>query len=102
MDYWNNHKTRSQSAANIPTGSAPNVVFDFPQNYGLSHCGVGVPLSDIQALRETIPRTREECYQWVPAEFNIIAQNAYIELSSPILDYTTGWKVFVDMIQIIV
>ncbi|KAH7870035.1 uncharacterized protein C8R40DRAFT_1163319 [Lentinula edodes] len=29
VHYWNNHKTRTQQAANIPSGVAPNVIFDF-------------------------------------------------------------------------
>ncbi|KAF9038248.1 hypothetical protein BDP27DRAFT_1435501 [Rhodocollybia butyracea] len=78
VQYWNNKKTHHQHQANIPTGSAPNVIFDFPQNY---------------ALRETIPCTQEECYQWVPIEFEGTAQNAYVNLNSPILNHTTGWKV---------
>ncbi|KAE9397803.1 hypothetical protein BT96DRAFT_822851 [Gymnopus androsaceus JB14] len=97
--YWNNHKTRNQHAANIPTGAAPNVIFDFPHNYGLSNCGVAVPTSDIAALRETILRTREECFQWVPVDFDTTAYNTYVQLNSPKLDHTTGWQVFVDMID---
>ncbi|KAF9018217.1 hypothetical protein BDP27DRAFT_1378459, partial [Rhodocollybia butyracea] len=46
-----------------------------------------------QSLRETIPCTQEECYQWVPIEFEGTAQNAYVNLNSPILNHTTGWKV---------
>ncbi|KAJ3780282.1 hypothetical protein GGU10DRAFT_279651 [Lentinula aff. detonsa] len=65
IDYWNNHKTRTQHKANLPTGVAPNVIFDFPQNYGLVNCGVQVDLASIVALQETIPKTRDECYRWV-------------------------------------
>lgn len=99
--YWNDKKTRQQHEANIPTGSAPNVIFDFPQNYGLSNCGVDIPVCDISALRETIPRTREDCYRWVPTEFEGTAHNAYVNLNSPKLDHTTGWKVFGEMLNIL-
>ncbi|KAF9069297.1 hypothetical protein BDP27DRAFT_1363426 [Rhodocollybia butyracea] len=35
IHYWNDHKTRKQVNSNLPSGVAPNVIFDFPANYGL-------------------------------------------------------------------
>ncbi|KAJ3991960.1 hypothetical protein F5050DRAFT_1801932 [Lentinula boryana] len=101
IDYWNNHKTRTQHKANLPTGVAPNVIFDFPQNYGLVDYGVQVDLASIVALRETIPKTRDECYRWVPDDFNLNAGQAYTQLGSPKLSHTNGWQVFIDMLSIL-
>ncbi|KAF8824199.1 hypothetical protein HHX47_DHR8000467 [Lentinula edodes] len=99
VDYWNNHKTRAQRAANLPSGVAPNVVFDFPENYGLVNCGIPVEIEDIAALRETLPRSREDCYEWVSKEFDQTASDVYSQLGSPTLNHTTGWQIFADMLK---
>ncbi|KAJ3816920.1 hypothetical protein F5880DRAFT_1493722, partial [Lentinula raphanica] len=100
VNYWNNHKTRTSRTANIPTGVAPNVIFDFPENYGLVNSGVLISSEDIAALRETIPKSRKECYQWVADDFDSAAQEVYNRLNSPELSHTTGWQVFVDMLSL--
>ncbi|KAJ3791488.1 hypothetical protein GGU11DRAFT_694428 [Lentinula aff. detonsa] len=101
VTYWNDHKTRTQKIANTPSGCSPNLVFDFPQNYGLLDCGIRVDQEDIAALRETIPRTREECYRWVSDEFDAAAKQAYAQLGSPTLSHTNGWQLFIDMARIL-
>ncbi|KAJ3978906.1 hypothetical protein F5890DRAFT_1576117 [Lentinula detonsa] len=87
VDYWNNHKTRTQRTANIPSGAAPNTVFDFPENYGLINCGIKVDLQD--------------CYRWVSDEFNHTAGNAYAQLGSPLLTHNSAWQIFIDMLHIL-
>ncbi|KAE9403507.1 hypothetical protein BT96DRAFT_990167 [Gymnopus androsaceus JB14] len=97
IEYWNNHKTRIQKKSNLPSGVAPNIIFDFPATYGLRNCGTPVDLQDIEALRQTIPRSRAECFHWVSDEFDTAAQGAYSQLGSLELTHTNGWQIFVDM-----
>jgi len=101
VDWWNNHKTRYQKRSNLPSGTTPNFIYDFPQNFGLKHCGVKISREDIDALRLTIPRSREECFQWVSTEFDMAASAAYVQCGSPQLDHTVGWKIFIDMVKIL-
>ncbi|KAL0062901.1 hypothetical protein AAF712_010222 [Marasmius tenuissimus] len=101
IEYWNNHPTRNHRRGNLPSGVRPQLVYDFPEHFGLYNCGIRVDQEDIQVLRATIPRSREECFRWVPDEFDVAAQLAYGQLGEPELTSTSGWQVFVDMLQIL-
>ncbi|KAJ7242282.1 hypothetical protein C8J57DRAFT_1244151 [Mycena rebaudengoi] len=52
--YWNTHKTRKQSSKYLPSGVAPEEVFQHPENFGLRHAGIP---ADLNVPRE---RGREE------------------------------------------
>ncbi|KAK6991980.1 hypothetical protein R3P38DRAFT_2482587, partial [Favolaschia claudopus] len=84
VDYFNNQKTRKQPGRRLPSGVAPNVVFDMPQDYGLEYLAVEVTqdahLDERRALIET---PREEAFRWVPDEFAVLAFEFYIHLGSP-------------------
>ncbi|KAJ7663644.1 hypothetical protein B0H14DRAFT_2263080, partial [Mycena olivaceomarginata] len=68
VEYWNNHKIRTQRNKLLPPGFSPSFICDFPERFGLTHFGVPVSTDLVEALRENIPKTCEECYRWVSDE----------------------------------
>ncbi|KAJ7465857.1 hypothetical protein B0H11DRAFT_1733608 [Mycena galericulata] len=36
VDYWNNHKIRTQRNKLLPSGFSPNYICDFPEKFGLT------------------------------------------------------------------
>ncbi|KAJ7892568.1 hypothetical protein B0H14DRAFT_2432245, partial [Mycena olivaceomarginata] len=80
LDYWNNHKIRTQRNKLLPSGFSPNYISDFPEKFGLTHFGVAAPQPFIDALRQNIPKTRKECYRWVPDEFDAKASEVYAQI----------------------
>lgn len=100
-NYWNHHRPRKQHEKILPSGEYPMKVFEFPQNYGLEHCGVKVDMEVVQHLRGTLEKSRDECFRWVSDEFETQAQSVYEELESPELKIVTGWSVFCTMLPIL-
>jgi hypothetical protein len=78
--YWNTHKTRKQSNKYLPSGVAPEEVVQHPENFGLHHAGIPVDLNVVCELRNTLPKSREDCFRWVPLDFDSRAIAAYIRL----------------------
>lgn len=103
IQYWNDHKTRKQKSSNLPSGTSPNLIFDFPENYGLINCGtrLAAPKEEVEALRATIPKSREKCFRWVSDDFKIAAETAYAQIGSPRIVHTSGWQIFVDMLALL-
>ncbi|KAJ7216012.1 hypothetical protein GGX14DRAFT_359351 [Mycena pura] len=99
--YWNTHKTRNQRNKALPSGVSPQQVFENPQNFGLRHAGVPVDLNAVSTLRNMLPKSREECFRWVPVEFNLLATAAYQSLGSPELTISAGWTVFTRMLALL-
>ncbi|KAK7037052.1 hypothetical protein R3P38DRAFT_2517000, partial [Favolaschia claudopus] len=91
LDYFNNQKTRKQPG--LPSGVAPNVVFDMPQDYGLENLAVPVAQEAIDALRGLIDTPRSEALRWIPDLFNGLAFEVYHELGSSKLEALNGWAV---------
>ncbi|KAK7021611.1 hypothetical protein R3P38DRAFT_3317776 [Favolaschia claudopus] len=77
VDYFNNKKTRRQRARILPSGVAPNVVFDMPQDYGLENLAIAVPQAAIDQLRDLIDTPRSEALRWVPDVFDAVAREVY-------------------------
>ncbi|KAJ7737582.1 hypothetical protein B0H14DRAFT_2346986, partial [Mycena olivaceomarginata] len=75
LDYFNNNKTRKQRNRILPSGVAPNVVFDMLADYGLQNLATPVPQEAVQELRGLIETLREEVFCWVPDEFDMLATN---------------------------
>ncbi|KAK6981741.1 hypothetical protein R3P38DRAFT_2745736, partial [Favolaschia claudopus] len=94
VDYWNNHRIRSQKDKILPSGVSPNYIFDFPERFGLVKFGKQAPQDKIDALRRNIPKSREECYQWVSDEFDMMAFGAYEQIGSPEMKLAEGWTIF--------
>ncbi|KAJ7930259.1 hypothetical protein B0H13DRAFT_2309732 [Mycena leptocephala] len=57
VDYWNNHKIRSQRGKLLPSGFSPNYVCDFPEQFGLTKFGEPAPQHVVDALRQKIPKS---------------------------------------------
>lgn len=101
MDYFNNKKTRKQRNRILPSGVAPNVVFDMPADYGLQNLAIPVTQEAIQELRGLIETPREEAFRWVSDEFDMLATNIYNGLGSPKLETLSGWAIFNAMAPLI-
>ncbi|KAG6905157.1 hypothetical protein DXG01_004495, partial [Tephrocybe rancida] len=96
--YWNNHQIRTQKNKSNVSGTTPTNAFTVPDLYGGKDCRISVDLTTINALRATIPVTREDAMQWVDVDFADCAQVAYILIGSPALEPLSGWNIFGDMI----
>ncbi|KAF7305546.1 hypothetical protein HMN09_00807500 [Mycena chlorophos] len=99
LEYWNTHKTRKQANKYLPSGVAPQQVFNNPINYGLEHAGIKVDIAAVQALRETLPKSRGECMSWVSEEFDLAADEVYKLLGSPELLISQGWTIYTEMLS---
>lgn len=98
VDYWNNHKIRTQRSKILPSGVSPNYIFDFPDRFGLIKFGEPAPQHFVDALRKNIPISRQECYRWVSDEFDTQAWEIYTQIGSPKLVLTDGWTIFCQML----
>ncbi|KAJ6617369.1 hypothetical protein B0H10DRAFT_2190086 [Mycena sp. CBHHK59/15] len=56
---------------------SPNYICDFPERFGLIKFGEPVPQHVVDALRQNIPKSWEECYRWVSDEFDTKALEVY-------------------------
>ena len=101
MDYFNNKKTRKQRNRILPSGVAPNVVFDMPANYGLENLAIPVTQTAIDELRSLIDTPREEALRWVSDEFDAIATQVHIGIGSPKLEALSGWAIFNNMAPVL-
>ncbi|KAJ7658239.1 hypothetical protein DFH06DRAFT_1472887 [Mycena polygramma] len=98
VDYWNDHKIRTQRNKLLPSGVSPNYICDFPERFGLVKFGESAPQHAIDALRQNIPKSREECYRWVSDEFDAQAWEVYEGIGHPKLVLTDGWTIFCQML----
>ena len=64
----------------------------------LEDCRIEVPQDAVDALRKTIPVSRDEAMRWVDPSFEDVARRAYISVGSPSLsNMSTGWSTFSAM-----
>ncbi|KAJ6626634.1 hypothetical protein B0H10DRAFT_1941648 [Mycena sp. CBHHK59/15] len=98
VDYWNNHKIRTQRNKLLPSGFSPNYVCDFPDRFGLTYFGVPAPQHLVDALRQNIPKSRDECYTWVSDKFETKAWEVYSHIGAPKFALTEGWSIFCQML----
>ncbi|KAJ7497927.1 hypothetical protein B0H11DRAFT_2384858 [Mycena galericulata] len=98
IDYFNNlKKTRKQRNRILPSGVAPNVVFDMPANYGLENLAIPVTQAALDELRGLIDTPREDAFRWVSDGFDEVATAVYIRIGSPKLEALSGWAIFNGM-----
>ncbi|KAJ6629945.1 hypothetical protein B0H10DRAFT_2160444 [Mycena sp. CBHHK59/15] len=98
VDYWNNHKIRTQRNKLLPSGFSLNYICEFPERFGLTNFGVPAPQHLVDALRQNIPKSREECYRWVSDEFEAMAWEVYNHIGAPKFVLTEGWTIFCQML----
>ncbi|KAJ7026380.1 hypothetical protein C8F04DRAFT_966448, partial [Mycena alexandri] len=101
VDYFNNKKTRRQRNRILPSGVAPNVVFDMPANYGLENLAIPVTQAALDELRGLIDIPRKEAFRWVSDEFEAVATEVYIGIGSPKLEALSGWTIFNEMAPVL-
>ncbi|KAJ7938576.1 hypothetical protein B0H13DRAFT_1851527 [Mycena leptocephala] len=99
--YWNTHKTRKQSNKYLPSGVAPEEVFQHPESFGLRHAGIPLDLNVVRELRNTLPKSRADCFRWVPLDFDLRAVVAYKSLGSPELTISAGWTIYRRILAIL-
>ncbi|KAJ7796447.1 hypothetical protein B0H14DRAFT_2390727, partial [Mycena olivaceomarginata] len=101
VDYFNNQKTRKQSGRILPSGVAPNVVFDMLEEYGLENLAIPVTQVVVDELRSLIDTPREDAFRWVSDAFDALALRVYEGLGSPKMEARTGWAIFNAMAPLI-
>ncbi|KAJ7878562.1 hypothetical protein B0H14DRAFT_2342001, partial [Mycena olivaceomarginata] len=101
LDYFNNKKTPKQRNRILPSGVAPNVVFNMPADYSLQNLAILVPQEAVQGLRGLIETLCEEVFRWVSDEFDMLATNIYNGLGSPKLETLSGWGIFNALARLI-
>ena len=101
VEYWNNHKIRYQSTKPNMSGQTPQHAFTVPKP-PVEECRIAVPQEAIDALRNTIPVSRDDAMRWVDPSFEQAAKEAYITIGSPSLhNMRTGWSIFSAMAAVI-
>ncbi|KAJ7897333.1 hypothetical protein B0H14DRAFT_2557937 [Mycena olivaceomarginata] len=101
VDYFNNKRTRKQQNRILPSGVAPNVVFDMPGDYGLENLAIPVTQEAIDELRALIETPREDALRWVSEDFAVVANDIYTILGSPKLEVLSGWAIFNAMVPLV-
>ncbi|KAJ7321619.1 hypothetical protein DFH08DRAFT_712867, partial [Mycena albidolilacea] len=86
VQYWNTHKTRKQSNRYLPS-------FQHLENFELRRTDILVDLNVVRELRNMLPKSREDCFRWVPLDFDLHAAAAYESLGSPELTILAGWTI---------
>ncbi|KAJ7839693.1 hypothetical protein B0H14DRAFT_2587826 [Mycena olivaceomarginata] len=99
VDYFNNKKTRKQHNRILPSGVAPNVIFDMPGSYGLENLAIPVTQAALDELRGLIDTPREDVFRWVSDKFDEVAMAVYLGIGSPKLEAlrVSGWAIFNSM-----
>ncbi|KAJ7859991.1 hypothetical protein B0H14DRAFT_2576910 [Mycena olivaceomarginata] len=101
VDYFNNKRTRKQQNRILPSGVAPNVVFNMPGDYGLENLAIPVTQEAIDELRALIDTPREDALRWVSEDFAVVANDIYTILGSPKLEVLSGWAIFNAMVPLV-
>lgn len=101
VEYWNNHKIRTQKDKPNMSGSTPRHGFTVP-SAPAEDCRIVVDQVVIDALRAQISVSREESMCWVDPSFEVAAGNAYDAIGRPRLDSPqSGWAIFSSMAQLL-
>ncbi|KAJ7642548.1 hypothetical protein B0H17DRAFT_1163930 [Mycena rosella] len=98
VEYWNDHKIRSQRYKLLPSGFSPNYICDFPDKFGLTDFATPVAQHLVDELRVNIPKSYEDCYRWVSDEFNTKAWEIHDIIGAPKFLSTDGWTIFCQML----
>jgi hypothetical protein len=94
VEFWNNHKIRSQKEKINMSGATPRHGFTVPEPPA-QDCRIVIDQPAIDALRLQIPISRSESMRWVDDTFAAAAQDAYKMVGSPSLnDLLSGWDIF--------
>lgn len=101
MEYWNNHRIRSQPKKLNVSGTTPRHAFTVPESYGGQDARITIHKEVIDALRATIPVSREDAMRWVDDEFAERAQAAYEAIGSPAMVPLSGWTIFDNIVHLL-
>ncbi|KAJ7363723.1 hypothetical protein DFH08DRAFT_681566, partial [Mycena albidolilacea] len=88
VKYWNTYKTQKQCSKALPSGVSLQTVFENPADFALMHAGIPVDYEIIGQIRNTLPRSCEECLRWVSTDFEACASAAYV--GEPALSISKG------------
>lgn len=94
VEFWNNHKIRTQKEKINMSGATPRHGFTVPEPPA-QDCRIVIDQPAVDALRLQIPISRSESMRWVDDTFAAAAQDAYEMVGSPSLDdLLSGWEIF--------
>lgn len=101
VEYWNNHRIRTQKEKQNMSGFIPMHGFTVPEPPA-EDCSIEVDQPVIDALRTQIPVSREESMRWVSPAFEKAARRAYRTIGRPPLDnISSGWGIFSSIAAVI-
>jgi hypothetical protein len=91
--YWNYHVVRAQPSKLMPSGFAPQELYDFPQHAGGINCLVPVPVAVVDHCRARLkPRTA-----FLSDAHQHDLDAVYVAIGSPEMVPQRGWQIFWSM-----
>lgn len=95
--YWNNHRIRKQKNKAMPSGHVPMNAFCNPAEFLGVQCKIPVPPDAVQEMRAFIIEETGQRENWISDDFAKIADDIYLQISSPALTLDNAWEVFTAM-----
>lgn len=82
----------------MPSGATPRDIFTSPAKYGGEKCAISIPKAAIDVMRERLPVTREEAFQFVNPEFAAKADEIWNQIGRPVCNLKNAWQIFEMML----
>lgn len=102
-EYWNNHLLRRQDNKQNASGTSPRHAWQAPEDVRVDaqQCYITVDLGWVRELRRQLggEEGRKQALSFVSPEFQVMADEAYERIGSPLIDLTNAWTVFTAMVQ---
>ena len=102
--WWNQHRIRSQSNKNMPSGHVPAHALAHPEQFAGLNCLIPVSTEALQELRKILKEdvgSYEDHMSWYSQDFCQLADETYAKLSHPAITLDNAWKIFQSMSNII-
>jgi len=84
----------------MPSDHVPDDAVEHPQLLGGINCLVRVPQAAIEDMRQFLTEevgSKGTFNRFFPLEFDEVAMRVYKSVGSPVLSFTTAWRVFTAM-----
>ncbi|KAJ7512435.1 hypothetical protein B0H11DRAFT_2151906 [Mycena galericulata] len=104
--WWNQHRVRLQWDKNMPSAHVPAHVFEHPSHVGGIDCRIRIPKEAVSELRGYLTEevgSRESHLGWpgITAEFETMAQAAWVDVEKPNMSLESAWDIFAKMSAVI-
>ncbi|KAJ7752503.1 hypothetical protein DFH07DRAFT_774437 [Mycena maculata] len=104
--WWNQHRVRLQWDKNMPSAHVPAHVFEHPSHVGGIDCRIRIPKEAVSELRGYLTEevgSRESHLGWpgITADFETMAQAAWVDVEKPEMSLESAWDIFAKMSPVI-